>query len=474
MDIIGRRSAQQELQRLCESPRPEFLAVYGRRRVGKTYLIRAYFNDEFSFYATGVVRTNLRTQLKLFAESLRRHGAVVADDPSDWFDAFSLLRDMLESDAVRRDPATGKRVVFIDELPWFDTPRSDFLPALDYFWNSWASMQPDLLFIVCGSATSWIVTNLLRNKGGLHSRVTARLHLEPFTLGECERYCKQNRLEWSREQIAETYLVFGGIPYYLNLLNPRLSPAQNVDRLLFARDAPLANEFEELFSSLFRNAGKHMDAIRALAGRKMGLTRDDVASATGIASGGTLTKVLEELEQCGFIRSYRTFGHKKNEMLLQLVDPFTLFWLRFVEGSSDEQFWEHGITSAGRRAWTGNAFEMLCLQHEVQIRQALGIQAIASDVCSWRSSSSDPGAQIDLVIDRADGIINLCEMKWSRREFAITKAVRDDLVRKAEAFADETGTRKSLQLTLVTPYGAKQNAYRWDIQSEVTFEDLFG
>lgn len=472
MQFVGRRDATDELDRICELNRPQFVVVYGRRRVGKTYLVRQYFKNEFAFYATGVLGGNGRDELAAFGNNLRLYGSEGAT-PRDWFSAFAALVGLLERDDVRRDPISGKRVVFIDEMPWLDTPGSDFLAALDWFWNAWGSAREDVLLIACGSATSWIVKKLFKNRGGLHNRVTARIHLEPFTLGECAAYFQESGFAWGESQILESYMVFGGIPYYLDLLNRRVGLAQNIDNLCFRRGGQLADEFDELYRSLFRNAEHHLVIVRVLAGKKMGLTRDELLRATRSGTGGTLSKALEELEQCGFIRSYRPFGKKLRGTLYQLIDPFTLFYLQFMDRGESERFWQENYQSPKLNAWRGYAFELVCLVHIAQIRRALGISVISASVSSWRSRETDPGAQIDLVIDRADQTIDLCEMKWCSSEFVIDKDYDRKLRERREVFLQETKTRKGARLVVVTPYGVRRNAYRDTIQAEVTARDLF-
>ncbi len=473
MQLIGRKREQQELQRFAESRKPEFVVLYGRRRVGKTYLVRQFFDGRFAFYATGVARGNKAAQLKSFNLTLRRYGG--EGTARDWFDAFEQLRVLLEGDSVARDELTGKKVVFIDEMPWMDTPKSDFLVALEFFWNSWASACEDLLLVACGSATSWIIRNLLENRGGLYNRVTGRIFLEPFCLRECEDLLRGNGVTLSRREIAEMYMIFGGIPYYIELLSRRMSLVQNVDALCFAEHGQLRNEFHELFRSLFRNPSHYMSIVRSLGARQEGVNRNRILELTGIPDGGTFATALQELEQCGFIRSYRGFGKRKGDKLYQLIDPFTLFWLRFVEDNDDPHWWSMNRESGAVRAWSGRAFELVCLWHVPQMLRALGVWGVSVGACSWHSRTSDPGAQIDLVLDRRDETVNLCEMKWvgSGEPFRIDKDYHQRLLAKREAFAHETGTDKALHLTIVTPNGVAHNAYWNDISAEIGLDDLF-
>ncbi len=473
MQLIGRKEEQRELQRYCESKKSEFVVVYGRRRVGKTYLVRQFFAGQFAFYATGIAGGNMRMQIKGFNATLERYGG--RGGAQNWVEAFERLRELLESDRALRDAACGKLVVFIDEMPWLDTSRSGFIAALEFFWNSWASARDDVLLVACGSATSWIVNNLFKNRGGLHNRVTGRIHLDPFTLGECESLLRNNGVNLSRQEVTEAYMVFGGIPYYLELLDRRLSLDQNIDWLCFRHGGQLRDEFEELFRSLYKHADRHLAVVRACAKREAGMERIELLDAVNMSDGGTFTSTLEELEQCGFLRSYPRYGGGKQGEIYQLVDPFTLFWLRFVDGNNDERWWSANRLSAKIRSWSGRAFELVCLLHVPQMLRALGVWGVSVNACSWRSRSTSPGAQIDLVLDRADGVANLCEMKWvsSGEEYAIVKAYSQALLRKAEAFAHETGASKALHITLVTPGGLKRNAYSGTAAAAITADDLF-
>ena len=311
MNIIGRQEEQQILQDCIESNRSEFIVVYGRRRVGKTFLIKEYFDNCFSFYATGVDNVSLSEELAYFNDSLSEYGNNEGVSPENWREAFGFLKNLLKKDNVHRDPISGKRIVFLDELPWMDTPRSGFKPALDHFWNSFASSEKDIILIVCGSATSWIIDNILSDRGGLYNRITRQIHLQPFTLGECEKLYAVNGINMSATDMMISYMVFGGIPYYLCMLSRRMSLAQNIDAQIFRQQGELHNEYNRLFRSLFKNSDKHLSIIRALAKRRAGMTRSEIIKSTGIADGNLLTKAIKELEQCGFIRKYKNYTKEK-------------------------------------------------------------------------------------------------------------------------------------------------------------------
>ena len=469
MKIIGREEEIRELDEYMNSGKPEFLVVYGRRRVGKTFLIREYFKDNFFFTHTGLAGANAALQLAEFNKSLRRAGGEAHRNAADWPDAFDCLRQCIERSGDER------KVIFIDELPWMDRHKSLLLPALEHFWNGWASGRSDIFFIVCGSATSWVTAKLLKDKEGFYGRLTGRLFIRPFTLRECEAYYREAGIVFSRYQMVESYMVFGGIPYYLSLFRKEPGFTQNVDRLCFREGGALRGEYELLYGSLFKNAEGHMAVVEALADKRAGLSREALLKGSKLTDGGGFTRILNELEQCGFIRKYISYGKKTRDALYQLTDPFTLFHLRFIKGGETygTPFWSAYTDDGGLRAWTGYAFEQVALAHIVQIKRKLQIGGVLTRQYSWRSAKTQPGVQIDLVIDRNDRVINLCEMKYCRDEYEIDAAYGRQLQRRAEVFRNETGVKSALHTTLVTTYGLLRNEHAANIQSVVTMDDLF-
>lgn len=469
--IIGRKEEQQILHSAVQSENSEFVAVYGRRRVGKTYLIRETFGYKFTFQHTGLAKGNTKEQLFSFAISLRDAGYDDCPIPKSWLEAFSLLS------AYLKNSADEKKIVFLDELPWMDTPRSNFISAFEHFWNGWASARKDIVLIICGSATSWIINKVINDHGGLHNRVTKQIALQPFTLKECEMFAQSKGLEMSRYQLAECYMVFGGIPYYWSLLEKGLSLAQNIDKIIFAKNGKLSNEFNQLYASLFKSPEQYIDIVTALGKKKVGMTREEIIAATDKYSNGALSKVLDELEYCGFIRKYNGFDKKSKQAIYQLIDNYTLFYFKFIQQNenNDEHFWSASIDSAMHRAWSGLAFERLCMAHTQQIKAALGIAGVLSNVYSWRKEADETsdGAQIDLLIDRKDQVINLCEMKYSLSEYIIDAEYEQKLRNKKSVFIDTTNTRKAVHLTMVTTFGIKANAHSGIVQNEITLEDLF-
>ena len=468
--IIGREAEQETLHECLRSQKSEFIALYGRRRVGKTFLIREVFENDFVFYATGILDGTGKEQLENFNKEIKDFGGQEYSPACNWGEAFSNLNNLIDSSSKK-----GKKIIFLDEVPWMNTPRSGFLSALDHFWNRYASMRKDVLLIICGSAASWIIKNVVNNTGGLHNRLTGVIYLPPFTLKESETYLRARGVDMPRYQIAEAYMIFGGIPYYMDFFKPKYSLAQNVDKIFFEENAPLKNEYINLYKALFRNAESHIRVIEALALKNAGKTRDDIIAATGIGEGGGLTKLLEELTTSGFVREYLSYGKNKRDRIYQLVDPFTLFYLRFYKKRStySADFWLRFCTTQTHASWAGYAFEIICLLHTSQIRKALGISGVLTEIYSWKSKVHDPGAQIDLVIDRADGVINLCELKYASSEYTIDKEYDRNLRNKKASFTYETRTRKAAHITMITTYGLRKNIYQAGVLFEVTLDELF-
>ena len=468
--IIGRTEEIFRLNNYLTSDKAEFLVVYGRRRIGKTFLIREFFKNKFDFYMSGAENASTEQQLFNFTAALNKYSKLPYPQTTSWQAAFVQLQHFLET--LKTD---NRIVLFFDELPWLDNARSGFLSAFEYFWNTYASANNKIFLVVCGSATSWITNKILKNRGGLHNRVTHQICLNPFTLHETEEFLQSKNIVLDRYQIAECYMVMGGIPYYLEQLQKKESIYQNVDNLFFKSSGVLRNEFEKLYASLFRNSEKYVEIVEAVSSKNKGLSREEIVQIAGLSDGGTLTKILEELELCDFIRSYYSFGKQKRNKLYQLIDFYSLFYLNFIKNqpTTDENYWTNIIDNPLHRAWSGYAFEQLCLMHAPQIRRKLGISGVLTYSSSWRSKDSESGAQIDLVIDRRDRIINLCEMKYADNEFTITKEYDRILRNKRGVFKEETRTRKTVHTTMITTYGVKHNEYWGNIQSEVILDDLF-
>lgn len=476
--LIGRNTEYKALTDYLNSKGTEFIAVYGRRRVGKTFLIRKAANDQFAFFLTGAHEIPKNEQLINFAIAIQKHFKTERlEIPKNWIIAFYELSKHLET------LPKGNKIIFIDELPWLSTAKSGFLPALENFWNSWASLRDDIKLVVCGSATSWMIDNLIHSRGGLHNRITHQIVLQPFTLNECESYFRAYGFSYSRKQIAECYMVMGGIPYYMSLMDKSKSVAQNIDLLFFAPNASLRDEFSELYHALFKKANSHIQVVTALATKGKGLTRQEIVKAAGVTDNGALSTVLEELEKCGFIRTYEPFGNaqkatdkrKKSDALFQLIDFYTLFYFNFIAQNKyhDEQFWTNSYISPLHNTWCGIAFERLCLAHLPQIKKTLGISGVNTLACTWRSASATKNTQIDLIIDRKDETINVCEMKYSKGKYEISQAYEETLNDRLATFVQETETKKTILLTFATTEGIKQNSHSGSVQCEVVLNDLF-
>lgn len=475
--IAGRKEEQKILSRKLASREGELIAIYGRRRIGKTYLIRTYCSDALVFEMTGIHEANHKEQLQNFSFSLQKaaRSPIPVAVPTNWVNAFHLLDNYL--DTLPTDKAA---VVFFDEFPWIQTPRSNFLQAFDHWWNTSASKKAHLKVIICGSAASWMIENIVNNKGGLHNRVTQSIRLLPFNLHETAEYLKSRGCRLDHYQLLQLYMAMGGIPHYLKNVNPGESAAQAIDTLCFTKDGILKKEFDNLYSSLFANSGNHEKIVRALARKGKGLTRNEITAATGLSSGGGTTQILKELEESGFITPYIPFQKTANDSIYKLSDEYSLFYLKFIEGSkaTGSGTWLRKSSTPSYIIWSGFAFESVCQKHTPQIKKALGIESVLTEVSTWRhipaKDSGAHGVQIDLLLDRADHCINICEMKFTNDEFVISKAYATQLDKRVNVFQMETGTTKTIFLTMITTYGTRKNDYYTGrVAAEVVMKNLF-
>ncbi len=477
-NIIGRKEEQALFKNYLESPKAELIAVYGRRRVGKTYLIKSFFNEKFDFSLTGLYDVSKAVQLSQFQKRLEDYSGSRVKRPKDWFEAFDLLANYL--DTLKKD----KIIVFLDEIPWLDTPKSNFLAAFSQFWNDWASMKRNFKLFVCGSATTWMLSKFIGDKGGIYGRVSRAIWLRPFTLGETQKFLKEIKgIDLNQKQTLSIYMVFGGIPYYLDMIEKGKPLDANIDNLLFSQGAPLRHEFDFLFRSLFLNSKIYRLVVEALSQKLKGLTRQELMEALKIKEGGMLTEALDNLAKCDFIRKYSAIGKSERDAMYQLTDLFSLFYLKFVSGDSgqEQHFWTKISGKPAMIAWSGYAFEQVCLHHTEQIKKSLGISGIISNVHSWscrpftdKNGTAWQGGQVDLVIDRSDGVINLCEIKYVSGKFVIDAQYAAHLRERAALFGAVTKSSKAIQHTFITTYGVKQNQNSDIVQSEVTAEGLFG
>ena len=463
MPLIGRKKEVAELERYYNQDNAVFIAVYGRRRIGKTFLVNEFFKNDFSFKVTGVSPAEYeRKQLTHIQLANFHHSGKVFPAPSNWMEAFSQLIEYLETGKKKK-----RQVVFIDELPWMDTPYSGFLTAFEWFWNSWGSNCRNLMLIVCGSATSWIVNKII-------NRLSGKIFLSPFDLKESEQFYASRGIVWDRYEQLQAYMVFGGVPYYLSLLHKEESLTQNIDRLFFSKDAILANEFENLFNALFDNSKDYIRTIEQLYKNKAGLTRNEIAQKLGASSGGGLSEMIDNLDKCGFIEGISN-GIKSKDKIYKLVDYYCLFYLNFVKNNDfyETHYWSKIANTPAHNSWCGFSFERICFSHLEQIKKSLGISGILTRTYAWRSHVSKPAAQIDMLIDREDRVVDVCEMKFASAEYSITKAENEKLRNRIEAFRSESGTKKAIHLVMISPYGIHSNLYSGNVTNQVTMDALF-
>ena len=468
--IVGRRTELRILEQAFASRKSEFVMVYGRRRVGKTFLVSRYFSGKFAFRLIGRANIDMAGQLVNFQVALNQFYSSPQSAPANWFEAFQRLISYLEQSKEKR------KVILLDELPWLDTHKSDFVSALEHFWNSWAALRSDVLLIGCGSAASWMINKLIRNKGGLHNRVTKRIQLLPFTLSETEEFLRSKGAQYDRYQLLQLYMAMGGIPFYLEDIEVNRSIAQNIDRMFFTDVGLLREEYHNLYRSLFKNYERHLDIVEILSQKSKGLTRKEISEKSKLKEGGSFSVVLKELEQSGFIVAEYPFGSIRRGAIYRLTDPYTLFYFYFVKDSKavGTGSWLARLDTPTWRAWSGYAFEDICKYHTDAIKDALGISGVYTETSSWQTKSSKGGAQIDLILDRRDHTINVCEIKFSQDHYTITKKYAESLRNKISTFRTKSKTKKTLLLTMLTTYGLKKNQYVQQlVADDLTMDILF-
>ncbi|MEO6978017.1 MAG: ATP-binding protein, partial [Mucilaginibacter sp.] len=473
--VIGRTEEKALLQKIEKSGEPELLAIYGRRRIGKTYLIRNGFSQRLAFEFSGTHNATLNQELESFSLALTNvGGGLQLAKPNSWIQAFQMLIQYLTPLIIKE-----RKVIFFDEFPWINTPRSGFLPAFENFWNSWASKKDNLVVVICGSAASWMIKKVINNRGGLHNRVTRRIRLLPFTVAETAQYLKARKIKLDKYQVLQIYTAIGGIPQYLKEIEPGHSAAQVIDKLCFTKDGLLNDEFKNLYYSLFDSAENHIEIIRALAQKGKGLTRTEIIETCKLTSGGYTTQLLDELKESGFITPYIPFGKTSKDSIYKLTDEYSLFYIRFMENTRaiGPGTWQMFSTNASWKSWSGIAFESICMKHIDQIKNAIGIKNVYSEVSAWRhqpKAGNEQGTQIDILINRADKCINICEIKFASDAFEVTKSYAKELDSKLKIFQAQTKTKKALFITMVTTYGIKnQNSYPGLIQNEIAMDVLF-
>jgi uncharacterized protein len=471
ISLIGREIEAEKMRKFLLSSESELVAIIGRRRVGKTFLIKRVYKEEMAFHITGLQDVSRSMQLDNFVEARNQFfpESIAFAKPKTWLAAFSQLKQLLGK------PRKKKRVLFFDELPWLASNSNEFLKVFDHFWNTWA-LDQNLIVVICGSSASWMITNIINSKGGLHNRITQKIFLLPFTLHETERYLLSKGINMPRHSIISLYMATGGIPYYLKEVQKGDTAVSAIDKMYFGKKASLAGEFENLYKALFSNYEKHILIIRALATKWIGLTRSDIVEYTKLTTGGAISTTLTELETSGFIQSIRPFGKQQRETLYRLTDEYSLFYLHFIEANHHiKDYWNKKYNTQAVKSWQGYAFENVVLKHIDGIKHALGISGILTSESSFykKENKQEAGCQIDLLIDRGDNAINICEMKFYDGPYNLTEDYVKALQQKRNIFRETTKTKKQLFLTIVAADGLTNNKNNMLIDKHLNDEALF-
>lgn len=484
--IIGRVKEIITLREAFESKRPEFIAIYGRRRIGKTYLINNFFSNQdcLYFHMVGTQNDRMSAQLEHFTKELSR--VFYNDEPiqnaKSWGEAFERLNKAID---LRYRAQQQKVVIFFDELPWIATPKSKFLESLEYVWNRFWGDLPYIKLIICGSSASWIIKKIIHNKGGLYNRVTKTIILRPFLLNETKEYLESLECRYKPHQILEIYMALGGVPFYLKEIKKGSSAMQNINNICFRPDGLLFNEFNDIFKSLYNNAEEYIEIIRVAAKTRCGISRAELESKCKLSKkGGSFTDKLKSLEDAGFILSFLPFNHSHRGIFYKVIDEYSLFYLYWIEQEhktllkieADNNYWQNKYKTPAWHSWSGYAFESVCYKHLSNIRIVLDIP-YDSQASTWQyiaKNSVENGAQIDLLFDRKDNVFTLCEIKYTDEPFVITKEYARNLLNKEDVFIKQTKTTKQIFIALISASGLKDNTNSESIiNGVVTAEDLF-
>lgn len=482
--FIGRKEEQAILESLCFSKKSEFLAIYGRRRVGKTMLVRSFFKskkDVIFFNTTGTLNGLLKNQLDNFTQQISEvfYQGAQLKNATNWQDAFNKLND-----AIKVVTSNKKIVLFFDEFPWMATKNSKLLQNLDYFWNQYWSNDTRIKLIICGSSASWIIKNVINNKGGLHNRITYTIHLEPYNLHETKLFLEAQGILLNNQQILELYMAIGGIPYYLSYLKQGLSAAENIEQLAFSRKGFLIEEFDNLFLALFEDGGMYIDIVREISKHYYGIEQEELFNRIkGLSKGGRSSDKLKELEDASFIIKFTPHLHSRKGVYYKVIDEYTLFYFNWIEPVKNtllgrgikKNYWTSIQSTPEWYNWSGYAFEAVCYKHLVQISDALNMHPTAISN-TWKyvptKNTNQQGAQIDLLFDRKDNAVTLCEIKYTKKAFEINKSYATQLHQRAEIFKNVTRTKKQIFWALISANGLKKNKYSEIINNVVTLEEL--
>lgn len=471
--MIGRKEETKRIEQLLNSNDSQFLAVTGRRRVGKTFLIDTLLGKHFCFSMTGIQNGNTETQLVNFSVKLAEHeGTGSPEQIPNWQVAFLKLKLYLQK--LDKDK---KQVIFLDELPWISTARSGFVQMLAHFWNDYLSKQKHFILVICGSATSWITKKVINDPGGLHNRVTEIIHLKPFTLSETSEFLRNKNIKLTNQEVARVYMAIGGIPFYLEKIRKGESFAVAIERICFAPNGILKNEYRNLYQALFNNSEVHQKIVSVLASHPYGLTHQQIISKSKVSGTGSYHRAIEELIISDFVIELTDYKKRKRGSVYKLVDEYSNFYHRFIKPNPrySKGIWQQLASAQPYKIWAGYAFETLCYRHIDEIKKALGIESVYTEISGAiiPSSANEEGAQIDLVIDRNDNTINLCEIKFHNSKFTITKDYYQKLIKIRERFIEVSKTKKQVFWTFITTNGIADNEYARElVDSEVVLEDL--
>jgi AAA+ ATPase superfamily predicted ATPase len=439
--FIGRKVEIAQLTALIDLPRPSIAVIYGRRRVGKSELIRHVTQGKNVLSFEGLEGQPKHKQIKNFLFQLSAQSNIREKNISDWPDALILLRTLTQD---------GQWIIILDEFQWMANYQNELVSVIKMIWEKYLSQNPDLTLILCGSIASFMKSKVLKSSA-LYGRTDYELNLHELNLSEISEFFPGK----GSDEVIDTAMLVGGIPKYLELISEYPSLYDALEPLAFSQDGFFKTEYDRLFASHFGKKPIFMKIIQTLATNPYGLTTGKLAKEMQVASGGTLCHQLDDLESAGFLHSIIPFDKPEGSKLRKyiLMDAYVRFYHSIIRGSMKEttppntQF--HAIMSSPRyAAWAGMAFEFLCMRHHKEISRILGFHGIPYTAGPFfqRKTLDTPGVQIDLLFERSDKILVLCEMKYLLA--SVPGDIIDQVNRKVSALQEKYPGRTILKVLL--------------------------
>ncbi|MFH1831150.1 MAG: ATP-binding protein [Pseudomonadota bacterium] len=421
--FVGRHNYLKKLENIWNQHKVGLISIYGRRRVGKTELIRVFSRNKAAWIFEAIEGENTASQIKHFLNQLSQFTKepYLRDlDYKDWPPVFDLLSNKIKQ---KKD-----LIVAFDELSWMAARKTKLISYIKYYWDKEWKYHPHLLLILCGSVASWMVKNVVRSNA-LYGRISENILLDPLKPFEVAEFIGKKR---GKKEILEYLLSFGGIPKYLEEMDFNQSIQINIDRTCFSASGFFVDEADKIFYNQFKETHIYKQIVRCLS--ESSLPLKDISQKIKIPSGGGLKRYLDNLISAGIVDSINDIRNFKLGKVPRyyMIDELMRFHLQFVSPNISEIKHTHSASRFDKftknkwHPFMGNAFERFCLKHRYLIAQILGFDSKVT-ACGSLLNNNRNGFQYDLVYLRSDGVVSLCEIKY------LSDKPGTDLIKEMEA-----------------------------------------